>query len=67
MAKKGASRKSIETLKHAGDKRTNIPTAEYEPVLNDKDRSPIKAAYARRNLDLDPPAGLARQGQPESK
>ncbi len=53
MAKQSA-KKTIHSFKHTDDKRTNIPTAEYESVLNDKDRSPIKAAYARRNRDLDP-------------
>ena len=32
----------------------NIPTAEYEPVLEEDERSPIQVAYERRNRDLDP-------------
>jgi adenine-specific DNA-methyltransferase len=54
MAKKPTPKKTIESLKHAEDKRAIIPTAEYEPVLKDADKSPLRAAYARRNLDLDP-------------
>ena len=44
---------SIEALRHK-DKRRNIPTAELEQVMDDKDKSPIRLAYERRNRDLDP-------------
>src|SRR5712671_639630 len=44
---------SIEALRHK-DKRRNIPTAELEPVMDEKDKSPIRLAYERRNRDLDP-------------
>src|SRR5258707_15386394 len=50
MAKKQIE---IEALRHK-DKRRNIPTAELEPVMDDKDKSPIRLAYERRNRDLDP-------------
>src|SRR6187402_2565652 len=43
----------VETLRHQ-DKRLNIPTAELEPVWDDKEKSPIRVAYERRNRDLDP-------------
>jgi hypothetical protein len=43
----------IEALRHK-DKRRNIPTAELEPVMDEKDKSPIRLAYERRNRDLDP-------------
>src|SRR6187402_3112781 len=43
----------VETLRHQ-DKRLNIPTAELEPVWDDKEKSPIRVAYTRRNPDLDP-------------
>lgn len=46
--------KAVETIKHVDDTRTNIPTAEYEPVLSDEDRASIRIAYERRNRDLDP-------------
>jgi adenine-specific DNA-methyltransferase len=45
---------SVETIKHVADKRKNIPTAEHQSVVDDKDQSPIKVAYERRNRDLDP-------------
>src|SRR6202140_3544764 len=44
---------SVEALRHH-DKRRNIPTAELEPVMDEKDKSPIRLAYERRNRDLDP-------------
>ncbi|MFO7661350.1 MAG: site-specific DNA-methyltransferase [Chloroflexota bacterium] len=51
MAKKT---KQIATLRHDEAKRPNIPTAEYEPVVDDELKSPILVAYERRNPDLDP-------------
>jgi adenine-specific DNA-methyltransferase len=44
---------SVEALRHQ-DKRRNIPTAELEPVMDEKDKTPIRLAYERRNRDLDP-------------
>jgi adenine-specific DNA-methyltransferase len=49
-----ASNVSVETIKHVADKRKNIPTAEHQSVVDEKDQSPIKVAYERRNRDLDP-------------
>ena len=46
--------KSIETITHDEASRTNIPTAEYQSVMEKADRSPIQVAYQRRNRDLDP-------------
>ena len=43
----------VEALRHK-DKRRNIPTAELEPVMDEKDKTPIRLAYERRNRDLDP-------------
>jgi adenine-specific DNA-methyltransferase len=53
MAKK-AQAKTVETLTHVDDKRTNIPTAEYQSVLRDDERASVRVAYERRNRDLDP-------------
>jgi adenine-specific DNA-methyltransferase len=50
MAKKQIE---VEALRHK-DKRCNIPTAELEPVMDEKDKTPIRLAYERRNRDLDP-------------
>src|SRR6516162_6896704 len=52
MAKQAAA-KSIETLKHKSDKRKNIPTAEYQSVLEKEQQALKKVRYAR-NTDLDP-------------
>ena len=53
MAKK-KSPKSVETVTHDGASRRNIPTAEYQSVIEKADQSPIQVAYQRRNRDLDP-------------
>ncbi|MGD0272909.1 MAG: site-specific DNA-methyltransferase [Gaiellaceae bacterium] len=54
MAKKKAAPKTVETLKHVEDTRTNIPTAEYQSVVTEADQAPVRLAYERRNRDLDP-------------
>ena len=46
--------KTVETLRHKDASRKNIPTAEYQAVMADDERSPIQVAYERRNRDLDP-------------
>jgi adenine-specific DNA-methyltransferase len=51
---KKPARKTVEALKHEEASRKNIPTAEYESVMQDADRDPIRVAYERRNPDLDP-------------
>ena len=44
----------VSTIKHEAASRTNIPTAEFETVLDPADRDPIRVAFERRNRDLDP-------------
>lgn len=51
MTKK--KQKSVETITHESDKRKNIPTAEYENLMADKEKKPIQLKY-QRNTDLDP-------------
>src|SRR5437870_2301176 len=46
--------KTVETLKHEEATRKNIPTAEYQSVLQKKEQDPVRVAYERRNRDLDP-------------
>src|SRR6202453_2112325 len=53
MAKKPAAEKSVEALKHDEAKRLNIPTAEYQSVLEREQQNPRKVRYPR-NTDLDP-------------
>jgi adenine-specific DNA-methyltransferase len=50
MAKKHIE---VETLKHDAT-RKNIPTAEFESIMREQDKTPIQLAYERRNKDLDP-------------
>ena len=56
---------SVETLKHDGATRKNIPTAEYQSVMAKDEQKPVRVEYertvagngdekARRNRDLDP-------------
>src|SRR5438874_6261073 len=46
-------KKSVETLIHEEAKRKNIPTAEYQSVLQKEQDTPKTARY-ERNRDLDP-------------
>ncbi len=65
MAKKNNSKLTVETLTHEEATRKNIPTAEYQSVMQKDDEAPIKVSYPRgsaelaeekeaRNRDLDP-------------
>jgi adenine-specific DNA-methyltransferase len=55
MAKKRKKTpKTIENITHNEASRKNIPTAEYQSVLKNEEKSPIEVAYERRNKDLDP-------------
>ncbi len=55
MAKRTSKQpKKVETLKHDEATRKNIPTAEYQSVMAEDEKSPIQVAYERRNRDLDP-------------
>ncbi len=51
--KKAGSKKSVYALRHEEAKRTNIPTAEYESVMEEKAKYGKKLKYSR-NTDLDP-------------
>jgi len=63
MAKKQATSKTVEALKHDEATRKNIPTAEYQSVMAKEQQSPIRVAYERRNRDLAPQ--LVWQGKDE--
>ena len=65
MAKKNNSKLTVETLTHEEATRKNIPTAEYQSVMQKDDQAPIEMSYPRgsaelaeeketRNRDLDP-------------
>jgi adenine-specific DNA-methyltransferase len=51
---KAAAGKRVETLRHEEAKRRNIPTAEYQSVIQREAEQPLRVAYERRNRDLDP-------------
>jgi adenine-specific DNA-methyltransferase len=66
--KSGTTFVGVDALKHADDKRKNIPTAEYQSLMADEARKPVQVTYPRstsnadhlkaekeaRNQDLDP-------------
>src|SRR4030081_3293469 len=47
MTKKPAAPKSVEALKHDEAKRKNIPTAEFQSVLEKEQQDPKKVHYSR--------------------
>ena len=53
MAKRTKS-KTVETIRHGDASRRNIPTAEYQSMIDDQDGNAAHAVYRRRNRDLDP-------------
>jgi adenine-specific DNA-methyltransferase len=59
MAKKKSSGNAsnglkVETLTHKEASRKNLPTAEYQSVMEKREQSAVRVAYDRRNRDLDP-------------
>jgi adenine-specific DNA-methyltransferase len=54
MAKKQTTSKTVEALKHEEATRKNIPTAEYQSVMQKAEQEPMRLAYERRNRDIDP-------------
>src|SRR6266852_4854215 len=55
MATRGKpSGKRVTTLVHEEASRKNIPTAEYQAVVDQETASPLRIAYEQRNRDLDP-------------
>src|SRR6266496_2716800 len=50
---KKSGKKTIAVLRHS-DKRRNLPTAEFQEVMQEEEKTPIQVAYERRNRDLDP-------------
>ena len=51
---RGAKPKSVETLKHEEARRSNLPSAEHQPLMREEEQSAVRVAYERRNRDLDP-------------
>ena len=52
--KKTTTRKQVDALVHEDAKRRNIPTAEFESVMEKDAQTPIELACARRIRDLTP-------------
>jgi len=52
--RKAGGKKSVESLKHDEATRKNIPTAEYQSVMQESEQTAVPVAYDRRNRDLDP-------------
>jgi adenine-specific DNA-methyltransferase len=48
------AQKQVETLKHEEVSRKNIPTAEYQSVMEKESQQSVRVVYERRNRDLDP-------------
>lgn len=53
MAKQPTENKNVDAIKHDDAKRKNIPTAEYQSVLDENQKTPKQVRYPR-NTDLDP-------------
>ncbi len=52
--KKTKTQKQVKTLTHGDAARKNIPTAEYQALIEKEQTDPLRVAYERRNPDLDP-------------
>jgi adenine-specific DNA-methyltransferase len=52
--KKQSVYKTVDALKHEDATRKNIPTAEYQSIVQEEEQAYITIAYERRNKDLDP-------------
>jgi adenine-specific DNA-methyltransferase len=50
---KKAGIENVEAIVHDATRR-NIPTAEYQAMVQDEARTPARVEYERRNRDLDP-------------
>ncbi len=50
---KPSSTKSVEQITRNSARRKNIPTAEYQSVLDDARKNPRQVRYPR-NADIDP-------------
>ena len=46
--------KSVETLTHDEARRSNLPSAEHQPLMREEEQAAVRVAYERRNRDLDP-------------
>lgn len=54
MAKKTHSKRTVETLKHEEATRKNIPTAEYQSVMQKDDQAPVETRYQKWSPEMRP-------------
>ena len=54
LTRQAGGKKTVESLKHDEATRKNIPTAEYQSVMQKSEQTAVRVAYERRNRDLDP-------------
>ena len=59
MAKKNSTGKTVEALKHDEATRKNIPTAEYQSVMQKNEQDPVRVAYERGAAGLDEKSSAA--------
>src|SRR5260370_42240931 len=52
--KKQFQAKKVESITHEEATRKNIPTAEYQSMVEEEQQAYLRVAYERRNKDLDP-------------
>jgi adenine-specific DNA-methyltransferase len=52
--RKPKAKKQVETLIYPDAARKNIPTAEYQAVMEKEQLDPLRTAFELRNRDLDP-------------
>lgn len=50
---KPSTPKTVEAITHGDASRKNIPTAEYQSIMTERDKAPVQVRY-ERNRDLDP-------------
>jgi adenine-specific DNA-methyltransferase len=56
MAQKPKAALAVEALTHDEARRRNIPTAEYQSVVDEQTRTPLQVAYLAGVNYLDRPA-----------
>jgi len=56
----------VETLKHEGDKRKNIPTAEYQAVVQREHTQPVQVRYDRQSAERITPPDAAATESPQA-
>ncbi len=54
MARKISQPKTVDAQTHKDDRRADIHSAEFRPMVSEAELDPIRVAFERRNRDLDP-------------